>query len=113
MLFSSGEICSIFNITKQRLLHYDKIGLLKPHTIDAKNGYRYYAVSQFPIIYLILNLADGRVPLNEIRTHIERRTPQNTMSLLDKHVQKVEQEISTLQEIHRRLVQQRLRVQDV
>ena len=38
-----GEVSKLFNITRDTLLHYDKIGLLSPKK-DDKNGYRYYNI---------------------------------------------------------------------
>ncbi len=39
--YSTKEICQIFNITRETLRHYERVGLLSPH-INPSNGYREY-----------------------------------------------------------------------
>ncbi len=41
--FTAGELATLFNIPKQTLLYYDRIGLLSPEFI-AENGYRHYSL---------------------------------------------------------------------
>ena len=43
--FTAGELAAIFGVSKQTLLYYDRIDLLKPDFV-ADNGYRYYSIKQ-------------------------------------------------------------------
>ena len=45
LLLSAGEIARMCNVSKELLIHYDKVGLLKPKVIG-KNGYRYYSLKR-------------------------------------------------------------------
>ena len=38
-----GEVCKLFNISRDTLVHYDKKSLLSPKK-DKSNGYRYYTI---------------------------------------------------------------------
>lgn len=38
-----GEVCKLFNTTRDTLVHYEKIGLVTPKK-DKGNGYRYYDI---------------------------------------------------------------------
>lgn len=42
MKLLTGQVSKIFNISKDTLRYYDKMGLLKPE-INKSNGYRYYS----------------------------------------------------------------------
>ena len=41
------EVAKFFNISRQTLIYYDKIGLFKPHKVQDENSYRYYSSQQF------------------------------------------------------------------
>ena len=45
LLLSSGEFAQMCSVSRELLIHYDKIGLLKPHEVK-DNGYRYYSLRQ-------------------------------------------------------------------
>lgn len=100
MRFTSGQICKIFCITKQRLLFYDKIGVLSPSYIDEKNKYRYYTTEQFPLIYMIISLSETGISLDNIKTYVENRTPEKAIDLLENHIIEIENKINRLKSIH-------------
>ena len=54
--FTAGELATLFNIPKQTLLYYDRIGLLSPEFI-AENGYRHYSLTQYLILEIIVNIS--------------------------------------------------------
>ncbi|OYP56629.1 transcriptional regulator, partial [Lachnotalea glycerini] len=51
--FTSGQVSKLFNISKQTLIFYDKIGLIKPDHIEPNTLYRYYSIEQVFYLYLI------------------------------------------------------------
>ena len=63
--FTAGELASMFGISKQSLLYYDKIHLLSPDFIS-ENGYRHYSIAQ----YLDLEI----IPINDIQEYLEHRS---------------------------------------
>jgi DNA-binding transcriptional MerR regulator len=66
-MLSIGEFSKIAHLTLKTLRYYDEIGLLKPAFIDAKNGYRYYNISQLETALLITRLKTYLFSLEEIK----------------------------------------------
>lgn len=69
MKYTSTEICTLANVTKKTLRHYDKIGLLSPSLIN-DNGYWYYDDQALETIQLIKNLQVIGYSLKEIKGYL-------------------------------------------
>lgn len=65
-----SEFAALCGLSRDTLLHYDHIGLLKPAFV-APSGYRYYTLSQFTTVDLIEVLKASGTPLREIRSYLE------------------------------------------
>jgi len=61
-----GELSKIAQVSIKTLRYYDRLGLLKPAHIDRFNGYRYYNLSQLPLLNRILALKDLDFSLDQI-----------------------------------------------
>ena len=61
-----GEFSKLSRISIRMLRHYDEIGLLRPVTIDAFTGYRYYGEDQLPLAGRIAALRDMGFGLSAI-----------------------------------------------
>lgn len=105
MRFTSGQVCKIFGITKQALLFYDKTDILNPRYINPQNGYRYYTLEQFDLLYLILSLRETGVPLKEIKNLLAQRTVKKTMAILENQISEIQNKIANLQVAKNRLYQ--------
>lgn len=81
--FLIGEIANLFGISKQTLIHYDRIGLLSPSEVQP-NGYRYYSLSQVATLEVIMTLKETGMPLGEIRDYLENRNIEQCTKLLEK-----------------------------
>lgn len=81
--FRIGELASLYNIPKQTLIYYDHMGLLVPAFIH-ENGYRYYAVQQYLILEIILNLRKLDIPIKDIKDYLEHRSTATLIRLLQK-----------------------------
>lgn len=79
--FTSGELSNLYQISKQTLLYYDRINLLKPAFIGT-NGYRHYAIEQYLNLEIILNLRRLNIPLNKIKIFLENRSPETFNQLI-------------------------------
>lgn len=75
MLLSSGEFARMCNISRELLIHYDRIGLLKPKEI-ADNGYRYYSLEQLYLYDAIRFFMDAGMSTKEIRDYLDNRTTE-------------------------------------
>ncbi len=46
-MYAISEMASLFNVSRQTLIYYDKIGLFKPAVVNEK-GYRFYSPTADP-----------------------------------------------------------------
>ena len=81
--FTISDFAKLMGISRQTLIYYDRIGLFKPIK-TLKNGYRLYSQSQINIINLILMLSEMGVPLKEIKSIINRISPDTAIKVLEK-----------------------------
>ena len=90
--FYASDLAQLYNISKQTLIFYDKKDLFKPDYVDS-NGYRMYSLKQFFILGIILDLKTMGFHLNDIKNFLEHRTPDDTLSLLNKQLHKLTKQI--------------------
>jgi DNA-binding transcriptional MerR regulator/effector-binding domain-containing protein len=95
--FTTGEFAALCNVTKHTLFHYDEIGIFSPEIRE--QGYRYYAVSQIEVFFVIAALKKLGMPLKEIKEYLDRRTPQALVELLEEQEEHVDKKIAELQEV--------------
>lgn len=86
LLLSSGEFARMCNISRELLIHYDKIGLLKPSEVRG-NGYRFYSLRQLYLFDAIRFFADTGMSSAEIKEYFENRS---TEAFLDKTESSIE-----------------------
>ena len=60
-----GEVCKLFNISRDTLVHYDKKSLLSPKK-DKSNGYRYYTIEDLNCLTDIIFYKTLNLSLNDI-----------------------------------------------
>ncbi len=73
VLLSSGEFSKICHVSRELLIHYDRIGLLKPKVVGS-NGYRYYSLEQLYLFDAIRFFVDTGMSTKEIGDYFENRT---------------------------------------
>ena len=61
-----GDFARLGQVSVATLRHYDELGLLKPVSVDAFTGYRYYSAAQLPRLNRILALKDLGFSLDQI-----------------------------------------------
>lgn len=64
-MYAISEMASLFGVSRQTLIYYDKIGLFKPAYVNDR-GYRFYSPTQIPFMRLICMLRDLGLELEEI-----------------------------------------------
>ncbi|WP_196591931.1 MerR family transcriptional regulator [Pectinatus frisingensis] len=111
--FTSGQVCKIFGITKQTLLFYDKTGILKPKYKDRSNGYRYYTLAQFDLLYLILSLRETGIPLSKIKSLLAQRTVNETSTILENQISEIQNKIENLQTAKSRLYKNLVQIKQI
>ena len=102
IFFKAGEFASLCQVKKDTLFHYDHIGILKPEKIG-ENGYRYYSVKQFYTFDLISSLKGLGMSLGEIKAYLDKRNPQDFLSLLEHEQDKIKKEQARLKAVNQLL----------
>ncbi|WP_300669619.1 MerR family transcriptional regulator [Desulfoluna sp.] len=67
--FTVGEMARFHNISRQALIHYDKIGLFTPRETDPRTGYRHYSLAQNEELHMIISLKTLGMKLSEIKAY--------------------------------------------
>lgn len=100
--YSTGQFAKLCGVNKKTLFHYDSIDLLKPEK-TLNNGYRYYSSNQLELFSVITVLKELEMPLNDIKSFIDSRNPENTSKLFKKEKKLIEDKISNLKRIQKLL----------
>lgn len=93
---TTGEFARAAGVSKHTLFHYDDIGLFCPE-ITGENGYRYYSIYQMEIFETIVMLKELGMPLKEIKSLIEKRSPEEILYVFEERKKHIEQEIRHLE----------------
>ncbi len=75
LLLSTGEFARMCCVSRELLVHYDKIGLLKPKKVEG-NGYRYYSLRQLYLFDVIRFFIDTGMSTKEVRDYLENRSTE-------------------------------------
>lgn len=103
------EVARIFGISRQTLIHYDKIDLFKPKFIDEENSYRYYLEEQFFQLRFILILKRAGFSLGEIKDYTKTGSPEESLGYLEEKERAITNKIGILEasrEIIRRKIEE-------
>ncbi|SMC88806.1 DNA-binding transcriptional regulator, MerR family [Desulfocicer vacuolatum DSM 3385] len=101
--FLTGEMAKLHGISRQTLLYYDKIGLLKPKEVDEINNYRYYTLDQFETLDVILSLKSLGMTLKEIKHYLSKASLSDRMEQLKLQDLLIREKIEQLERTGRRL----------
>lgn len=99
---SVSKMAEIHKISRQTLIFYDKIGLFRPAHVE-ENGYRYYSYKQIPYLREICFLKSVGVKLEDIKEHIENRSTDNAIELLQQQNDLLSEKIAALAKMQRRV----------
>jgi DNA-binding transcriptional MerR regulator len=91
-LFSISDFAKFSRVTRDTLLHYDRIGLLSPAT-RGENNYRQYSGHQLAVVNVIRTLQQLGMTLDEIKGLKDRRTPELTSEVLERQIEKIDKTI--------------------
>lgn len=91
-----GEVAEILDIPAKMLRYWDEIDLLKPHSINEMNGYRYYSSSQFYLLNFIKYLRKLDVPYSTIKARLHDTDFGFLDSLLKEQVEVTDSRIREL-----------------
>lgn len=103
-LYKIHEIARLFHLHPDTLRYYEEKGLL--HPVRGKSNYRMYTIQDICTLNVIRSLRELDLPTEEIRTYLERRSVEETLSFLDRQEALLEDKLALLraagQEVRRR-----------
>lgn len=70
--FTPAELAKLLGISKQLLLYYDKNDIFSPEFVD-ENGYRFYVLSQYFTLQIIISLRKLNVSLKDIKAYLKNK----------------------------------------
>lgn len=105
-MYTISEMASIFGVSRQTLIYYDKIGLFAPAEVSEK-AYRFYSPTQIPLMRLICMLRDLGVDLDEIMRLTSSYDVAEMANKLRERVSELDGQIAALEK-ERNSVQERL-----
>jgi DNA-binding transcriptional MerR regulator len=91
-LFSVRDFARFSRSTKDTLLYYDRIGLLSPE-VRGENKYRYYSIRLLATVNVIRTLQRLGMSLEEIKDLKDHRTPEFTVKLFARQIEKIDEKI--------------------
>lgn len=95
---SISEFAAITGIKRANLIFYDQIGLLSPEH-RGENKYRYYSQRQIGTAYLISELREIGIGIQEIKRYEESRTPESMVRLFEMQEKRLQEEIEKLKRL--------------
>lgn len=105
-----GEVCKLFDITRDTLVHYDKIGLLTPKK-DRNNGYRYYDMEDLNCLTDILLFKKLNLPLSDINKAINNSSPTDILELIEERQVYLDEEIKRINSLQKILSSMKLNIE--
>ena len=101
-----GDFAVLTGISIHMLRNYDKIGLLKPASIDEFSGYRYYKEEQIPVANQIVVLKNLGFGLKEIQNiQLEYGSTERMQEILQDKMKEKQDEIEAANEQMRKMQQ--------
>ena len=92
--YKINEISNLYNIGKDSLRYYEKIGILKPKREE--NGYRLYSIQDIWRLNIIKDLRILNFSMDKIKDYLENRTVSNTLDILNEEIGIIEEKIKEL-----------------
>lgn len=102
LYYTAGELADLFELPKQTLLYYDKMGILSPEFIS-ENNYRHYSLKQYLILEVILNMRKLGIPISKIKEYLEERSIDSLQALLQAKDRECEEIIAHNEKIRKNI----------
>ena len=102
-LLSISELARFARTSRTALIHYDRIGLVRPAE-RGDNNYRYYSHNQIASTNLISTLQSLGMSLKEIMELAESRTPEVMLDLFSRQSKFIDGEIGRLKQSQKLLM---------
>lgn len=91
-----GQMAELNRISEQTLRLYDKLGLLKPSSVNKENGYRFYSIKQCARLDMIQHMKSMGMTLNNIKKLLDKKDVSLIKSILLQKSEGIDNEIKEL-----------------
>lgn len=98
-----GRFARVTGLTPKALRIYDRMGILRPASVNSETGYRYYEVAQLDRAESVRVLREMEVPLDRIRELLDDPTGATMRELLVRHRDLMEQRLAHVSRLVDRL----------
>lgn len=95
--FTPGELAKLTGISKQILLYYDKNNIFSPTFVDDK-GYRYYSLSQYFSLEILITMRKLDIPLRDIMAYLHNKNLQDLKQIYSQKLSEYRYKIKQLQQ---------------
>ncbi|WP_276633885.1 MerR family transcriptional regulator [Phascolarctobacterium succinatutens] len=102
LYYTAGELADLFELPKQTLLYYDKMGVLSPEFIS-ENNYRHYSLKQYLLLEIILNMRKLGIPISKIKEYLVERSIDSLQALLQAKDRECEEIIAHNEKIRKNI----------
>jgi DNA-binding transcriptional MerR regulator len=102
-LLTIGRFARVAGLTPKALRIYERMGILRPASIDPDTGYRYYSLTQLETAETVRLLRELEVPLTQVRVLITGEDPAAIRDVLARHRVILEERLSHLSRLVDRL----------
>ncbi|MCC5893871.1 MAG: MerR family transcriptional regulator [Alkalibacterium sp.] len=96
---TTGQFAKLVGVSKHTLFFYDEKEIFRPVKVK-DNGYRYYSLKQVETFSVISALKDIGMPLDDIKSYLNTRSPEQFVDLLDTEAGKLQNKINELTKLH-------------
>ncbi|MGL4739668.1 MAG: MerR family transcriptional regulator [Sarcina sp.] len=83
--YKIGEISKIYNIGKDSLMYYERLGIINP--VRDENAYRLYSISDIWRLNLVKELKELGFSMKMVKEYIDNRDIENTKNLLNMEIE--------------------------
>lgn len=97
LFFTTGELAKLTGLSKQLLIFYDKKNFFTASSTGV-NGYRYYLLSKYFELKVLITLRKMDIPLEEIYQYLEHGDESTLKSIYTRKLQEYARQIDILKE---------------
>lgn len=110
--FTPGELAKLTGISKQILLYYDKNNIFSPSFVD-DNGYRYYSLSQYFSLEILITMRKLDIPLQDIMFYLKNKNLHDLKKIYTLKLHEYQDKIKQLQQYESALAKRLMRLEKI
>ena len=96
LYFTTGELARLTGLSKQLLIFYDKKNFFTA-TSTGSNGYRYYLLSKYFQLKILIPLRKMDIPLEEIYQYLQHGSDEFLLNIYKRKLSEYQEQIKQLQ----------------